>query len=324
MDTETKFTGQHFLSCDWGTTSFRLSLMEIDTGKTITNISNSDGIQKVYRRWSAAKNGKNRVKYYLSFLKNKISVLKKKSPQRLEGLPIVVSGMASSTIGIKELPYRSLPIALDNPNLHVETIEATSSFGHDLYIISGIRSSDDLMRGEETQLLGLSSKLVMKNGFYLLVGTHSKHIFIKDKRVTAFKTYMTGELFDLVSTRSILANSISNSKTVPGHAFKHGVNAATQENMLHALFKIRAGHVLGRSGTAENYDFLSGLLIGAELKEIQENSPEHILLWGNHQLQIYYAAALNALHLDYSKLDINSDEDITSLGQRIILKRIYN
>lgn len=322
-NTKTRYIDPYFLSCDWGTSSFRLNLVEINTGKIAAKVSNSEGIKKTYERWCAEKEPQNRIGNYLSILENGISELKGKSRLKIDRYPIVISGMASSTIGLKELPYSSLPIALNDPKIYVETIEATGRFTHKLYLISGVRSADDIMRGEEIQLLGLYSKSGVENGLYLLVGTHSKHVCIKDNAVISFRTYMTGELFDLISTKSILADSISdNGKKGPGPAFEKGINSALNENICHSLFQIRARDILGESHNFENYDYLSGLLIGNELDTLRKNKPGYILLWGKPSLQKYYATALDILHLNYTQIQVNPEEDITSLGHRIILKRL--
>lgn len=288
-------------------------------------MKSDEGIKKVYNRWIAYDGPLSRTDFYLNFLQEKIAELEKQSQNNFSRLPLLTSGMASSSIGIKELPYRPLPLALDNPKLNVETFEASSRFFHELHLVSGIRSSEDVMRGEETQLLGLSSILDISNGCFLLTGTHSKHVFIKDGVLIAFKTYMTGELFDLIASLSILSDSISvQDKNIPGPDFEKGVAVSQDKNILHSLFTIRVRDLLRDTEKTDNFAYLSGLLIGHELKDIATDPPKKLILWGNAALQTYYSTALDLLGLNYLQPDIESTKDITSAGHRIILNQIDN
>lgn len=325
QDMKAQYNEPYFLSCDWGTSSFRLGLVELDTGKTVAKMAADQGTKKIFNRWIDYNGTHGRINFYLSFLEKQITRLKRKSSVDFNDPPVVISGMASSSIGVKELSYSHLPIKLDAPDLNVKKIEATSRFAHIIYLISGLCSSDDIMRGEETQLLGLSSISDIENSNCILVGTHSKHITIEGNTMVTFKTYMTGELFDLIATQSILSNSIRVKKDAePGGDFEKGVLASRNENFLHSLFKIRAHDILHTSEITESYGFLSGLLIGTELKEVYTSKPKPIILWGNSQLQRYYAEALDLLGLHFIQPSVKAAEDITSLGQRIILKQIEN
>lgn len=320
-----KNTDRYFLSSDWGTSSFRLKIIERETGSVLSAVNGDEGIKKVYNRWIAYDGPLSRIEFYLDFLQEKIVELEERSQNDLSGLPLVTSGMASSSIGIQELPYRPLPLALDNPKLNVETFEATSRFPHELFLVSGIRSSEDVMRGEETQLLGLSSILDISNGCFLLTGTHCKHVFIEEGVLTAFKTYMTGELFELIASQSILSDSIvARDQSTPGPDFEKGVAASQDNNMLHSLFTIRVRDLLQDTEKTGNFDYLSGLLIGHELKDIATNLPKNIILWGSAALQTYYEVALDLLGLNYLHPDFESTKDITSAGHQIILNQMNN
>ncbi len=325
LDLTTPHTDSYFLGCDWGTSSFRLKLLKWDSGKTLVEISNASGIKKLYKQWSEYLGPLSRIDFYQSFLKDQISELSKQTEKDLTSLPLVLSGMASSSIGLKELSYSQLPISLSKPKLSVEFIKKSREFPHNTYLISGVCSSEDVMRGEETQLLGLASKLDIENGCFLLAGTHSKHIFVKENSIIAFKTYMTGELFDLISSKSILSNSVEKGEEMnPRQNFGKGIKRSQEENLLHSLFTIRANDLLNSSESSDNYDFLSGLLIGTELKELCITQPENIVVWGDSRLALYYETALDLLGIDYIKPELNPQEDITSAGQRIILNQMIN
>jgi 2-dehydro-3-deoxygalactonokinase len=116
--------------------------------------------------------------------------------------------MASSTIGMADLPYKDIPFSTDGSDLKLHTIPASVSFKHSVTLISGVRTEDDVMRGEETKLIGCTVGVSNKNNhLFIFPGTHPKHVHVKNDKATAFKTYMTGEFFDLLSTKSILSVS---------------------------------------------------------------------------------------------------------------------
>ncbi len=323
MSIADKLTDQFFLSCDWGTTCFRLKIVDFESGKTIAGIEDQEGIKKINDRWTKYNGKLNRSDFFLSSLRKKISHLEMRSSKETVGFPIVISGMASSSIGIKELPYATLPVLLSDPDLYIEKIKASDHFPHNLYLISGLKKHDDIMRGEETQLIGLADKYEVKNGTYILPGTHSKHIYIKNKTINDFKTYLTGELFELLIFESILANSVNKS---PGFgnkdAFHRGIDASQELNFLNAFFKIRASDILRESDPESNFEYLSGLLIGSELSDLSKADPEQIIIAGTKQLQDYYSTACDYMKLNYFETD--SSIDITVWGHRKILNKIRN
>jgi 2-dehydro-3-deoxygalactonokinase len=319
MTQNTADTSTLFLSCDWGTTSFRLKLVDSDNGQIVSSFSDSDGIKVIYSRW-AEQEGKKRLDFFISVLSQKIDLLESKSKTSLNSIPIVLSGMSSSSIGLKELPYKKLPLKLGNPELKIDTIRSRNHFMHDLYLVSGVCSSEDVMRGEETQLLGLAAMTGIGNGCYIIPGTHSKHLFVENNVLIDFRTYLTGELFDLLSTHSILAGSVARkNRNNIGEFFYRGIETSLKENILNSLFKIRSRSLLTGIAASDNYDFLSGLLIGLELSDLQHsNNSRDIVVAGDERIQTYYSEALEYLKLDHIEAD--SGTDATVLAHRIILE----
>src|SRR5690606_28554761 len=96
-------------------------------------------------------------------------------------------------------------------------------FDHDVLLLSGLCSVNDVMRGEEVQLLGLQRYNDNTDALFILPGTHSKHIRVKENNIISFKTYITGELFQILSTHSLLKNSIVKSSTIDKEAFRKGL-----------------------------------------------------------------------------------------------------
>ena len=296
-----------FLSCDWGTSSFRLRLISVPALQVLGEEKSSEGIASTFNLWRERnKAEEDRFDFYLSILQKAIKSLEQQLQNSLENIPVIISGMASSTIGMMEIPYKYLPFHLDGSDLISKKINRTDGFSHDIFIISGVRTDDDVMRGEETQLAGCSSG---ESGLFIFPGTHSKHILVKDRKAVDFKTYMTGEFFELLAGKSILSSSV-NKTTVTDQsfaAFDKGVNDG-QSNLLHASFLVRTNHVFNKYSKEENYYYLSGVLIGGELKDLDDVTHAPIFLIGAEELCFYYERALQFLMPGEQIKTINADK----------------
>src|SRR5690606_5422333 len=119
-----------------------------------------------------------------------------------------------------------------------------------------------------------------KSGIYIFPGTHSKHIQVENQEVTGFRTYMTGELFELLSKKRILRRSIEENREFEDPknraAFEQGVGQGANSNLLQASFGVRTNELFRKFGKKENLHYLSGLLIGKELKELLHLDSEKI------------------------------------------------
>lgn len=291
-----------FLSCDWGTSSFRLRLVEAETLQILSETSTNQGIAATFSQWQQSDQTQtSRASFYLNHVQTQIQQMAQRSAAQLEGLPIIFSGMASSSIGIEELPYGSLPFALDGKGIPCHGIAPTSDFPYPIYLISGIRSEKDVMRGEETQLLGVFSQIEVTDDEVLCIfpGTHSKHIWIREQKGIDFQTYMTGEFFDLLSKKSILSASVQPHDGFIADAFIKGIEAAKEAPLLQAGFWVRTQQLLGKMNKAANFDFLSGLLIGSELKELAAHAALSIYLCSGSSLSQPYHIALQQYGFDH-------------------------
>ena len=270
------------ISCDWGTSSCRVRVL---TDTVLASLENAIGIAATFSNWQ--KTTTTRIDFYLSVLQTAITELEYQNSLDLHDIPIVLSGMASSSIGMMELPYHPLPFLVAGEDLRPAILPATPAFPHTLFLIPGVRSADDVMRGEETQLIGCG----VVSGICIFPGTHSKHIAVRDDRAVEFSTFMTGEFFGLLSQQSILAASIDKG---PGsdEAFLAGVDAAQDSGLLHSAFAIRTNQLFGRFSKTDNYQYLSGLVIGEELKGLD---PQPVTLVAVSPLREAYALALRKL-----------------------------
>src|SRR5207253_2700905 len=112
--------------------------------------------------------------------------------------PILMSGMIGARQGWVEAPYAQCPAGLPEIASAIVTIEARTLGA--LGLVPGVRvdypdGAPDVMRGEETQILGALTAMARSDGVFVLPGTHSKWARIKAGRIESFATYMTGEIF---------------------------------------------------------------------------------------------------------------------------------
>jgi 2-dehydro-3-deoxygalactonokinase len=282
-----------FLSVDWGTSNFRLRLVEKLSLRVIHEIVSPMGVKPLFLKWQ--QEGGEREFVFLDYLTKQIDALPFSLPENIE---IIISGMASSSIGIRELAYASLPFDITGKGLYVEKIQHPS-FPYTVQLISGVQSDDDVMRGEETQMVGLADENNLSGKtIFILPGTHSKHVVCENDNITDFNTFMTGELFQVISHHTILKNSVA--KPSAEHSdlkeFDEGVlMSGAAHSILNSLFKVRTNDILGKKTAAENYYFLSGLLIGTEMATLQVASPEKIILCAGKELHELYERAIRVL-----------------------------
>ncbi|MEN0055722.1 MAG: 2-dehydro-3-deoxygalactonokinase [Mucilaginibacter sp.] len=294
-----------FLSCDWGTSTLRLNLVNGYDGSIIAHEKSDLGIAKTFALWNAtdSANKNSRVSFYLDVLQDHIRNMERKLNTSLSWVKLFISGMASSTIGIIELPYSELPFALSGAGFNMTQLPVQEDFDHEVILISGVKTMIDVMRGEESQLIGCMEAIEdsSKPQLFIFPGTHSKHIYVSDNTITSFKTYMTGDFFELLSQKSILHNSVEKESTLDDPdcltSFKQGVNDSINSNLLNGAFRVRTNSLFDIYNKKQNFTYLSGLLIGTELKELIISNAETIHLICGTGLEKYYRTAFEELKL---------------------------
>lgn len=299
----------HLLCCDWGTSFFRLKLLHVHSYQCLGELTTQEGIAATFAAWQAAgePNGMNKTHFFRQQLTRQIDTLAQQLARSLTGIPVAVSGMASSSIGMDEIPYATLPFLLDGSQAGIRQYDPQLDFPHEMILISGVRSDQDVMRGEETQLIGLIT-LLQQAGYapgkaiFIFPGTHSKHLYVEDGRLIDFATYMTGEIFQLMSRQSVLKDSLdldSLTDFSPANvqAFGLGVRQAEASGMLHGLFTIRTNQLFDKLTKSENAFYLSGLLIGTELQPLLAVKNWPLVLGSGSRLAPFYALAIDTLNL---------------------------
>ena len=179
--------------------------------------------------------------------------------------------MIGSRQGWVEAPYVRCPAGLQEIASAIVTVK-TRAIGA-IGLATGVCAFDsdgspDVMRGEETQILGAIAATGRADGLFVLPGTHSKWARVEAGRITSFATYMTGEVFAALKDHTILGR-LMDAASQDGAGFAEGVRAASRlerpGDVLHAIFMTRTLGLFDRLRPGQLSDYLSGLLIGAEL-----------------------------------------------------------
>lgn len=292
------------LCCDWGTSTFRLRLVDKRDSKVIAWVQSKDGITRIFEAWKEQENV-GRPEFYGRELKRKIREISDDCDLELSHVPLLVSGMASSSIGIAEIPYASLPFPIDGSQASLKVLEDIKGLENPLILISGVKSGKDVMRGEETQLIGLLhlnaiAAAESNDAIFVFPGTHSKHIYVKDGSITDFQTFMTGEIFNVLAEHSILKDSVTlnPSLELKGNnlsAFKKGVAFSGASPLLHSLFTVRTNQLLKKITAEQNSFYLSGLLIGSEIRHLVNKDGKPVVVCSGRNLFEPYKIAFEEL-----------------------------
>jgi 2-dehydro-3-deoxygalactonokinase len=212
---------------------------------------------------------------------------------RLGDLPLLMAGMVGSNRGWIEAPYAPCPAGLDELAKRLRWAEPGRTA-----IVPGVCFSGsgaaDVMRGEEVQLLGAWAEGWLPEGAVVChPGTHNKWVRLDQGRIAAFRTVMTGEIFNLLKEHSILADLLRN-PVEPGEAFAAGVRRALDSDDLTAeLFSVRARVLLGHAAAEDAAAYTSGLLIGSDLRiGLRFAGTSDIVVMARPELTELFAAGL--------------------------------
>jgi 2-dehydro-3-deoxygalactonokinase len=276
------------LACDWGTTNLRSWTLD-EAGTVVAEIEMPIGV-------SALSPGEASLRFEREVRPALGAV----------GLPAILCGMVGSNLGWSLAPYADCPAGL------AQLADSALEVAHQVRIIPGLRcagitGAPDVMRGEETQVLGwLAQSPERQRGRHLIChpGTHAKWVVVEDGRIMRFVTAMTGEVYAILSKHSVLKND---APATDDGAFAAGLAAAGDGNALLArLFSARS-RVVGGDATAQSTpSYLSGLLIGAEVASLPALlSPESatVVLLGDAMLCARYRQALQQRKMACTSFD---------------------
>lgn len=282
-----------FAAVDWGTSSFRLWLIG-ENDEVLAESRSGEGMT------TARETG------FPAVLDKHLS-----SVQAPETLPVIVCGMAGAKQGWREAGYIDVPAKLSDIPDQAVKVEGQA---RDIRILPGLAQRDphaaDVIRGEETQLLGSSQKMRSSDCLVAMPGTHSKWVRIVRDEVLGFATFMTGELFAAISKHTILSLATQDSAGFDGAnpAFTDAVFSAYKEPEFtsNRLFSaVRARGLLFSMTAVEAEATLSGTMIGLELAGALKSAPKDtpVVLVVSGKLRGLYEAAFHRVGLQFSTID---------------------
>ncbi len=295
------------ITVDWGTSSCRAWVLGSD-GSVLADARSRTGTLAVVKQTPVADTSARADAFEATLWQLAGSVL-----ERYPQVPVIACGMVGSTLGWKETAY--LPTPTDIHVSRSDLTEVPIRGGRSAWIVPGIRQAGDpypdVIRGEETQLIGVLEQLDRagvrrgRDCTILLPGTHTKWVRIVDDRVGGFTTAMSGELFGILMGHSILGKPATRAHAFDRAAFERGLevaDAAGGLGLAAELFSTRTLNMDGDVPSAGIGDYLSGLLIGDEVGHLlplytadgDAATTVPVAVCGNARLTAQYRLALAA------------------------------
>lgn len=239
-------------------------------------------------------------------------------------IPIIASGMVGARQGWLEAPYVACPAGA--AEIAAAAVIAPAPVLGGVHILPGVsyvdaKGAPDVMRGEETQILGALAACG-EDGLFVLPGTHSKWARVEAGRIVAFSTYMTGEVFAVLKTHSVLGRMMDGAgRGAEGAGFDRGVEAARglehPGDLLHAAFMARTRGLFGEMEGADLAEYLSGLLIGAEILSGALGRMKAVVI-ATSALTLRYTAAGERLGVELTP----APDNCATLGQIEVARRL--
>jgi len=271
-----------FVALDWGTSSLRAARLDAQ-GRVLDEHHSDDGILQVpfggfpqvfaaaVDRWQLA-----------------------------PGTLCLASGMVGSRQGWIEAPYCPCPADFRAVADRIAWVPDAPG-GLRVGIVPGLcteeRDIPDVLRGEEVQVFGALDLLGLREGVFVLPGTHSKWVRVAHGSIATFATFMSGEVYALLRRHSILGRTLPpDDGPLDEPAFLRGVRHAREAgSLLHGAFSTRTLALFARLPDTALPSYLSGLVIGEELRAqpLQQRSAQLVLV-GAQPLTRRYQLALTA------------------------------
>lgn len=272
-----------YIAVDWGTSTLRAYAIDLK-GRIVDEVSSDKGM------------GKLQPDEFESTLLALIAHWLSGEHQ----LTIYACGMVGARGGWQEAGYEQVPFDVHRGVKLTPVI--TKDPRMDVQIVPGLSQSApaDVMRGEETQIFGLLAAYPDFAGTIILPGTHSKWAEIKAGQILGFKTYMTGEMFNLLSRHSVVSASLSDDGW-DDDAFLAGVKEAMAlpQDLTHLVFGLRAKSLLAELKPVEARAMLSGLLMGVEINSGMDHfAMGQVAIVGGETLMRIYQAAFRAFDIE--------------------------
>ena len=223
-------------------------------------------------------------------------------------LPVLMCGMVGSKLGWSEAPYIEAPADLAGLARHLHPVPFDGAA--QIAIVPGVscidRNVPDVMRGEECQVLAVLAERRLREATLLLPGTHSKWVQVREDKLVSFRTYMTGELYNALTSSGTLAQLMQEGEA-DGAAFERGLRQARAEGpgaLTHLLFGVRSSGLFNLMPRASLASYLSGLLIGAEVMDaVAWSQARSVIAVGSPKLLENYRRAADFFGLGFEAHD---------------------
>ena len=239
---------------------------------------------------------------------------------------ILASGMITSEFGLCKLDHISVPADIKelHNNMHETYINEISPIP--FVFIRGVKKitdsfeDTDIMRGEETELMGLMD-ISYRECVYVLSGSHSKLIKINsDGFITDFSSMLTGEMIAAISNSTILCDSIDLNSELNKEFLIKGYDYAEKSGINQALFKVRILNNIFGCSKSQVYSFFMGVILHDEVKQLINYETSTIVISGKAQIK----NALSVLLKNYSgKQIVIIDDNKVDISTSIGMIKIY-
>ena len=289
------------IAVDWGTSNFRAFRINA-AGAVVARCSSPQGILRV---------GKGNFE---TALRAEVGAWLQEGEDH-----ILLCGMVGSRQGWVEADYLRCPVGIEEL---AASLVRVPFFGAEVLLVPGVMgpaaaSVPELMRGEETAAMGILDAGAGA-GLVCFPGTHSKWIELSDRRIVSFTTSMTGDVYSALCKCTILERTMTNGTATDEAAFREGVlRSADSGGLLHHLFGVRTRVLMGQLREEASASYLSGLLIGHEVRATMPHGARVVLV-GAAQLCGLYVQAIEACGGEA----VPAEEDAAALGLGAIGRRL--
>jgi 2-dehydro-3-deoxygalactonokinase len=290
------------IAVDWGTSNFRAFRLNAE-GTVVARCSSPQGILRVAES------------HFEEALRAEVGVWLTEGEKH-----ILLCGMIGSRQGWVEASYLPCPVGIAEL---ADAVVAVPFSGAEVRWVPGVRGPDaagvpELIRGEETAAVGMLDACA-GTGLVCFPGTHSKWIQLSERKIVSFITCMTGEIYSALRNCTILERTMTTNTAIDQTAFYDGVNrSADPGGLLHDLFGVRTLTLTGKLREDVSASYLSGLLIGHEVRSVMPGAGR-VHLVGAAQLTSVYAQAIEIC----GGRSTVEDEDAAALGLAAIGRRLH-
>jgi len=202
---------------------------------------------------------------------------------------ILASGMITCEHGLFNLPHILTPAGVKELHENMKEVLLPEISAVPFYFVPGVKQvSDDIalcdiMRGEECEIMGLSEG-TSDDVLFVLPGSHSKLITLKQGKIVSFKTLLTGEMVAALAGHTILQASVDLTEALSPEYLLKGYELAVKEGLNAALFKVRVLDTIKQKEKSAIYSFFLGAVLSGEISAICQNESKKVMLSGQKQL----------------------------------------